>query len=41
MADMNDRRIDQLEAFLLDIVRPRKLEPSTEVVPQVQRAPAG
>jgi GT2 family glycosyltransferase len=36
-----DRRIDALEAFLLDVARPRKIEPSTEVVPQVQRAPAG
>jgi glycosyltransferase involved in cell wall biosynthesis len=36
-----ERRIDALEAFLADVARPRTIEPSTDVVPQVQRPPAG
>jgi GT2 family glycosyltransferase len=35
-----ERRIDALEAFLVDVAAPRRIAPSTDVVPQLRRAPA-
>ncbi|HWF35182.1 MAG TPA: glycosyltransferase family 4 protein, partial [Solirubrobacteraceae bacterium] len=35
------RRIDALERFLIEVAEPRRIEPSTEVVPEPRRAPAG
>ena len=34
------RRIDALEQFLGEVARPRRIAPSTEVVPQARRVPA-
>jgi GT2 family glycosyltransferase len=34
-------RIDALEAFLLDIATPRRIAASTDVVPELRRAPTG
>ena len=31
------RRIDALEAFLAEVARPRRIEPSTDVVPELRR----
>ena len=33
------RRLDALEAFLVEIAKPREVEPSTSAVPQVRLAP--
>jgi GT2 family glycosyltransferase len=35
-----EQRIDALEQFLQDVARPRQIAPSTDVVPQTQRASA-
>jgi glycosyltransferase involved in cell wall biosynthesis len=33
------RRIDALERFFDEIARPRRIEPSTDAVPELRRAP--
>jgi glycosyltransferase involved in cell wall biosynthesis len=33
------RRIDALERFLIEVATPRRIEPSTDVVPEPRRAP--
>jgi glycosyltransferase involved in cell wall biosynthesis len=35
------RRIDALERFLAQVAAPRRIEPATEAVPELRRAPAG
>jgi glycosyltransferase involved in cell wall biosynthesis len=35
-----ERRIDELEEFLCEVARTRRIEPSTDAVPEIQRAPA-
>ena len=34
-----ERRIDALEQFLIEVATPRRIAPSTDVVPEVKRAP--
>jgi GT2 family glycosyltransferase len=36
-----ERRIDALERFLSEVAQPRRIEASTDVVPEARRAPAG
>jgi glycosyltransferase involved in cell wall biosynthesis len=36
-----ERRIDVLEQFLSEVAQPRRIEASTDVVPETRRAPAG